>query len=167
MAESVVIDLGDVRAAAEPDERIAHLSVLRVELPLVREILEAAAAADPEVPARRLDTIGARLEKRRADSLREALLHLRHARLHEVTGKSAANEHDEAVDTAHAVAAVRQRVDAHLDLVSLPHRHGHRTRVAAVRPATGPPARSLAAMASAVVRAERLSKDYGGRRGVA
>ena len=71
-------------------------SCLRLELALVGEVLEAAAAADAEVAARRLDAIGAGLEERRADRLREAALHLRRARADEVAGQPAAHEDDEA-----------------------------------------------------------------------
>ena len=46
--------------AAEADERVAHLLVLRRDLRLVGEILEAAAAARREVGARRVDPRRAR-----------------------------------------------------------------------------------------------------------
>jgi hypothetical protein len=49
--------LGDAR---EPLQRVAHLELLLLELRLVREILEAAAAACGEVSARRLDSLGPR-----------------------------------------------------------------------------------------------------------
>ena len=115
-----------LREPAEADQRVTHLGVLRLELALVGVVLEAAAAARPEVAARRLDPVGPRLEQRGAHGLGEAALDLRRARAHEVAGQPAADEDDEAVESGDAVPAVGERVDAELDLLPLAHRCGHR-----------------------------------------
>ena len=125
------------REAAEADERVPHLPVLRLELALVLEVLEPAAATRPEVPAGRLDPARARLEQLGASRLREPTLHLRRAGTDEVAGKSPAHEDDEAVQAAHPVSPVRERVDANLDLLALSHRCSHRSSVAVPRFASG------------------------------
>ena len=57
--------LGD---AAEPAQRVLDLPLLLLELRLVREILEAAAAAGGVVRARRVDALRARARGRRRAS---------------------------------------------------------------------------------------------------
>ena len=84
----------------DPHEGVTNLPLLLGELDVVGQVLEAAAAADTEVPARRLDATVARRHELRDDPLREAALHLRHARAHRVAGQPAANEDDEPVVAA-------------------------------------------------------------------
>ena len=121
------------RYPREPRERVAHLRLLCSRLGVVGEVLEAAAAAGAEVTAGCLHAIAARLEQGRADRLREAALHLRRASLDEVAGQPAADEDDEAVDPSHAVAAVGERVDAHVELVPCADGGCHAPRVAGAR----------------------------------
>ena len=108
--------LGD---AAEPLQRVAHLRLLRLDLRLVGEILEAAAAAGGEVGARRLDPVRRRLEHVDGERLGVAALHLRHARADAVARQPAADEDDEAVQARDAVAAVGERLDVELELLVL------------------------------------------------
>ena len=68
--------------------------------------------------ARRLDTVGAGLDDLHRQRLGMAAPHLRHARAHDVSGQASPHEEDVAVEPPHAVAAVRERVDLHLDLVT-------------------------------------------------
>ena len=75
--------------------------------------------------ARRLDALRRRLEHLGRERLREAALHLRHARAHAVAGKPAAHEDDEAVQACDTVPAVGERVDLELDLLVLANRRGH------------------------------------------
>ena len=83
------------------------------------------------MPAGRNDAVRAWLEERSAGRFRKAALHLRGARADEVARKPTADEDDEAVDAPDPVAAVGERVDAHLDLFSLANWRGHGPRVAA------------------------------------
>ena len=69
--------LGDAR---EPLQRVAHLHLLLLELRLVGEILEAAAAARGEVRARRVDALGPRPQDLGRERLRVAALDLRDPR---------------------------------------------------------------------------------------
>ena len=114
--------LGD---AGEAHERVAHLRRLLRELRVVGEILEAAAAALGEVPARRLDAICARAEDLGRERLGVAALHLRDARADAVSRQPAADEDDEAAVPRDAVSAERERLDVELELVSLCHRRRH------------------------------------------
>ena len=68
--------------------------------------------------ARRLDAVGAGLHDVHRQRLRMAAPHLRHPSAHDVPRQAAPNEEDVAVEPPHAVAAVRERVDLHLDLVT-------------------------------------------------
>ena len=114
--------LGD---PAEPHERVAHLRCLRLELALVGVVLEAAAAAGAEVRARRHDPVGAGREDLERGRLGEAALHLGDAGAHRVAGQAAADEDDEAVQARDAVAAVGERVDVELELLTVADRGGH------------------------------------------
>ena len=58
--------------------------------------------------ARRLDPIRAGLEQLRSRRLGEPALDLRRAGADEITGKPAANEHDESVESRHPIAAVSE-----------------------------------------------------------
>ena len=119
---------------AEPAQRVLHLALLLLELHLVREILEAAAAAGGVVRARRLDA----LRPGREDVDRERLgvipLHLRHARANAVSGKAATHEDDVAVQPRDAVPAVCEGLDVELDDVVTPDGSCHGTTVAAPVP---------------------------------
>ena len=116
---------GRVGDVAEAPQRLAHLVDLRLELRLVREILEPAAATLTEVRAARLDAARARLQQLRAERLGVALLDLRHLGAHEIARQAALHEDDEAVPARDTVAAVGERVDAELELLSLGYRRAH------------------------------------------
>ena len=105
---------------AEAAQRVLDLALLLLELRLVREILEAAAAAGGVVRARRLDALRARREDVDRERLRVVPLHLRHACAHAVAGKAAADEDDVAVQPRDAVPAVREGLDVELDDVVTP-----------------------------------------------
>ena len=122
--------------ASEPAQRVRHLPLLLLELRLVREILEAAAAAGRIVRARRLDALRPRREHVDGERLGMVALHLRHARAHAIAGKPATHEHDVAVQPRDAVAAVRKRLDVELDDVVTLDGSGHLPRVAAPVPRT-------------------------------
>ena len=107
-----------LRHPPEAHERVAHLSRLLLELDVVRKVLEAAAPARRKVITRRFDTLGAGHDDLHSQRLGMAPPHLRHSRSHDVSGQAAPHEEDVAVEPAHAVAAVRERVDLHLDLVT-------------------------------------------------
>ena len=107
-----------LRDPPETHERVAHLSRLLGELDVVREVLEAAAAARRIVVARRLHTVGAGLDDLHRQRLGMASPHLRHAGAHDVPGQAPPHEEDVAVEPPDAVAAVCERVDPHLDLVT-------------------------------------------------
>src|SRR5581483_12049187 len=92
--------------AAEALKRIAHLRVLLLELHPVGEILETASSARGIVDAGRVDAVRARTHDAGRERLRVSALHLRHARTDAVSGKTAADEDDVAVDARDAVAAV-------------------------------------------------------------
>ena len=91
--------------------------MLRVELRLVGEILEAAAAARGVVRARRVDALRPGRDDLGGDRLGVAALHLRHAGAHGVAGQAAPDEDDEAVEPRDAVAAEGERVDRELELL--------------------------------------------------
>ncbi len=93
------------------------LLLLRGDLRLVGEVLEAAAAAGRVVGARRLDAQRAGLEHVDRERLGEAALHLGHARADPVARQAAAHEDDESVQARDAVAAVGERVDPELELL--------------------------------------------------
>ena len=98
------------------------------ELHAVREILEATAAADAEVPAGRGDARVARVDELRHDSFGEAALHLRDPRADIVSRHAAADEDDESVVTRDAAPAESERIDPELELLSLPNGRGHVTQ---------------------------------------
>src|SRR5262245_35814883 len=106
--------LGD---AADAAQSIGDLGRLRLDLRLVREVLEAAAPAGRIVGARRIDALGPRLQHLGRERLGVAALHLRHARAHGVARQAAPHEDDEAVQPRDAVPAVRERVDRELELL--------------------------------------------------
>ena len=89
-------------------------------------MLEPASAAGTEVAARRVDAGSARLDELGDDAFGKAALDLRDPGTDRVAGKAAAREHDEPVVTPDAVAPVRERVDAELELLSLSDGRGHR-----------------------------------------
>jgi hypothetical protein len=115
--------LGDAR---EPLQRVAHLHLLLLELRLVGEILEAAAAACGEVRARGVDSLGPRPQDLGRERLRVAALDLRHPRPDAVAGEPSPHEDDEAVEPRDSIAAVCERVDVELELVALGDGRGHR-----------------------------------------
>ena len=115
------------RIGDPPDayERIAHLLRLLRELHLVREVLEPAATAGSEMPARCLDAVGTRLEKGAREPFSEPALDLRYPRANAIARQPASHEDDEPVVTRDAVAAVRERLDRELELLSFVNRRGH------------------------------------------
>ena len=126
-----------LRDPADAHERVANLVGLRLELRLVPEILETAAAAGRVVLARRVDTQRARIEDLDRERLRMPPLHLRHAGPNAVAGKPAADEDDEAVQPRDAVAAEGERLDGELQLLVTRDRRGHVGRLVP-RPVTSP-----------------------------
>ena len=121
-----------LRQPADPHEGIPHLRLLRRDLSLVVEILEAAAAARRVVVARRLHPLWARLEHLDRQRLRVTPLNLRDARANLVARQSPTHEHHEAVHPGNAVPAVGERLDLELELVVPGERRGHRPTVAQV-----------------------------------
>ena len=115
--------LGDAR---EPLQRVAHLHLLLRKLCLVREILEAAAAARRKVGARRVDPLRPWLQDLGRERLGVTALDLGHARANAVARQPAPDKDDEAVEPRNAVSSERQRVDVELELVALGDgsRHG-------------------------------------------
>ena len=75
--------------------------------------------------ARRHDAVGARREHVDRGRLGEAALHLRHPRPHRVARQATADEDDEPVQARDAVAAVGERVDAELELLTDADGGGH------------------------------------------
>ena len=118
-----------LRDGAEPAERVEHLRLLLLELHLVREVLESAAAAGGVVAAGCLDAVRTRLDDLGRDRLGVVALDLRDAGANGVAGKAAADEDDKAVEARDAVAAVRKRLDLELELLILRDGGGHAARV--------------------------------------
>ena len=108
----------EVGEPADPPQGVRHLLRLGIELRLVGEILEAAAAASRVVGAGSLDARGALLDDLDRHRLGVAPLHLGDAGAHEVARERAVDEDDEAVQARDATPAVRERVDPELDLLS-------------------------------------------------
>ena len=104
--------------------------MLLLELRLVREILEAAPAARGEVCARRFDPLWPRPQHLGRERLGMAALDFRDPRPDTVAGQASPHEDDEAVEPRHAIAAVRERVDVELELLSLRDGRGHARTVA-------------------------------------
>ena len=111
--------------ATEPGQRVADLGFLRLELLVVGVILEPAAAAGAEVRARRDDTVGPWREHLEHRRLGEPTLDLRDAGADRVAGQAAPDEDDESVQPRDAVAAVGERVDVELELLTGADRGGH------------------------------------------
>ena len=121
-----------LRQPADPHEGVPNLRLLRRDLSLVVEILEAAAAAGRVVVARRLHPLRARLEHLHRERLRVTPLHLRDPRANLVARQPTTHEHHEAVHPGDAVPAVGERLDLELELVVPGERRGHRPTVAQV-----------------------------------
>jgi hypothetical protein len=118
-----IVDPGD------PAERVADPGCLRLELSFVGEILEAAAAADAEMLARRLDANRARYEHLDEVGLGVAALRLRDPRAHRVSWQTAPDEDDEPVQARDTVPAEGERIDGELELVTPLHWRGHDSRL--------------------------------------
>src|SRR5439155_25160291 len=99
----------------ETTQRILDLALLLLELRLVREVLEAAAAAGGVVRARRLDALRAGRENVDRERLGVVALHLGDTRAHAVSRQAAPDEDDVPVQPCDAVAAERERLDVELD----------------------------------------------------
>ena len=126
--------LGD---PADPSQRLAHLLLLRVELSLVGEVLEPAAAAGRVVGAWRLDALGARLDDLDSGGFRVAALDLRDSRANGVARQTAADEDDEPVQARDAVAAVGERVNVKLEFLIPGDGSGHAAQATGALPNPG------------------------------
>ena len=84
--------------------------------------------------ARRLDARRSGLDDLDGERLRMVALHLCDTRADDVAGKPVADEHDEAVQTRDAVAAVRERLDPEVELLVCSHRRGHPTSIGTREP---------------------------------
>ena len=115
--------------SADPAERLLDLRRLRLELRLVREVLEPAASAGRVVLARRVDPRRSRLDDLERERFRVVALHPGHARADDVAGQPAADEDDEAVQSRNAVPAVRERLDPEVELVVRSNGRGHATSI--------------------------------------
>ena len=111
--------------SADPAERLLDLRRLRLELRLVREVLEPAASAGRVVLARRVDPRRSRLDDLERERFRVVALHPGHARADDVARQPAADEDDEAVQSRDAVPAVRERLDPEVELVVRSNGRGH------------------------------------------
>ena len=107
----------EVGQPREPLQRVGDPALLVLDLRLVREILEAAAAAGGVVRAGRLDPCRAGNEHLGRDRLGVPALHFRDARPDRVARETAPHEDDEAVQARDAVAAECERVDRELELL--------------------------------------------------
>ena len=127
--------------------------------------------------ARRLDPVGARRQHLECGRLGEAALHLRHAGADGVARQPAAHEDDEPVQARDAVAAVGERVDVELELLTVarPGRPWRRQRSGAPRTDRGAPVLSAEALRDGRVlsgmdgrrrQPNGLTKRYGSDRGV-
>ena len=112
------LDAGEL---ADPLERVGHLTALGLELRLVGEVLEAAAAAGRIVGARSLHAGSARVDDLERRRLGVGALHVRDAGLDRVARKAPPDEDDEAVQAPDAVATVGERVDLELELLVFPN----------------------------------------------
>ena len=115
-----------LREAADAYESVAYLTLLLLDLHLVREILKATPAANAEMPAWRVDACRARFDELGDDALGESALHLGDPRAHIVTGHAAPDEDDEPVMACYPAPAVGERVDSELELLSLANWRSHR-----------------------------------------
>ncbi len=118
----------ELRQARDAPQRVGDLGLLLLELRLVREVLEAAASARGVVRAGRLHPLRPGRQDLGRERLRVVALDLRDAGADGVAGKATAHEDDEAVQARDAVAAVGERVDPELDLLSGADRGGHGPR---------------------------------------
>jgi len=120
-----------VREPADAVKSVSNLSMLCLDLRLVREILEPAAATGGIVLAGSLDPQRAGLQHLGDERLGVASLHFRHARPDGVAGKPASHEDDEAVQAGDTVTAERKAVDRKLELLISADGRGHAMSVAA------------------------------------
>src|SRR5439155_16625398 len=138
-----------LRDPADPPERVANLLVLRLELRVVGEVLEAAAAASRVVRAGRVDALIARLDDLDREGLRVAALDLRDPGTDGVARQAASDEDDEPVQPRDAVATEGERVDMERELLVLRYGRGHRRQATVVaREIRGASSWSVAAAAS-------------------
>src|SRR2546421_214194 len=96
-----------VGEAAEPLQRLAHLSLLLLQLPLVGDHLP----RRPGVWGARLHPVGCRLEQLDHPRLRVVALRLCHLGAQPVSWDATPHEHDVAVVTRYAAPAVGERLD--------------------------------------------------------
>src|SRR5262249_54692790 len=126
-----------VGQGGDPLHRVAHLLLLVLELPLVAQVLPAAAAAGAEVRTRRLDPVGAAGEALERDRLTMTALDALDARHHPIARKRAVDEHDDALVACDAAPAGCQRVDRELELLSDPERRSHESSIGGLHSSTG------------------------------
>ena len=108
-----------------PLERVVDLGVLVPHLLGVVEVLPGAAAADAEVRAARLHPARAGLEQLDRAGLGVAALELRDAGAHAVAGKRPRDEDHQLAVPGDAAAAVGERVDGEVDLLTAVKGDGH------------------------------------------
>ena len=106
-------------------QRVEHLLLLVLELPLVAQVLPAAAAARAEVRAGRLDAIGPAREPLVCDRLAVTALDALDPRLDAIARERAVDEDDDALMARDATPTRCERVDGELDLRSDPKRRSH------------------------------------------
>ena len=99
--------------------------MLRLDLRLVREILEPAAAASGVMLAGSLDAQRTGMHDFRDERLGVTPLHFRHAGAYGVPRQPAPDEDDEAVQARNAVAAECEAVDGELQLLVLRYGCSH------------------------------------------
>ena len=114
-----------LREPADAAQRVGDLRLLRLDLRLVGEILEAAAAAGRVVRARRVDAQRRRARGPRWRAPRRGGAAPSSRARGPCPRKPAPDEHDEAVQARDAVPAVRERVDRELELLVLRDGRGH------------------------------------------
>ena len=120
-----------LRQPGDALQRVEHLLLLVLELPLVAQVLPAAAAAGAEVRAGRLDAVGPAREPLERDRLAVAALDALDPRHHAVARERAIDEHDDAVMARDATPTRCQRVDGELQLLSDPKRRSHEGSIGA------------------------------------
>ena len=114
-----------LRQSGDALQRVQHLLLLVLELPLVAQVLPAAAAAGAEVRAGRLDPVGPAREPFVGDRLAVPALDALDTRHHAIAGQRAVDEHHDAIMACDTAPTRCERVDGELELLSDPKRRSH------------------------------------------